>query len=292
MGERVRVWVAGGLLACSMAAGARADPAAPGETASSSAGPSRRVQGLVAELDRVGGVLRLLVDGEVLVVRAQPEQLAMLAIAESVDVSLRDYGGAWWLQSRSAGPESLGYASRAAARSVRGEILAMDVAAGVVIVDQLALNAHPRLLAPLAIGESVALTYRDLDNRGWVQGIGAPAPASADPRAVVLNPSIEGQPRARPMQLVGPGAGSSQAVSGATRGGATNGAPTGGRATGAGAGTAAGSTTGGAGAATGTTATPPVTTPGPATGGAGGAMTPGAGTGGAGTGGAPEPEAE
>lgn len=166
--------------------------------------PKRRtIRGVVGGIERLDGVLRVAAGAETLTIRATPVQLADFSIGQGVELRVGEYDGILWLRPGGGGPETIGVSILAAPRRLRGEVQALDVSAGVLVVGGLPLNAHPGLLGRVTAGERVTLTYRDLGNRGWIDDIGPGEEVRTASKAAVLNPLLEEQPREVPLQLGG-----------------------------------------------------------------------------------------
>jgi hypothetical protein len=125
------------------------------------------VQGTVREVDLARGSVTIESEGQQADLQAHPSDLAQLREGEEIQLSFTTYpDGSRWLEQQVDAGELLQRSQSVG--QIAGEVDAVDEDAGIVAVAGETFRAHPHQLEQLHRGESVSLSYAEIEGTPWV----------------------------------------------------------------------------------------------------------------------------
>ncbi|MBX3469371.1 MAG: hypothetical protein KF878_21060 [Planctomycetes bacterium] len=138
-----------------------ADPAEIGRDG----GQRGTVQGVVGGVDYGRGLAQIIGEQGIFVLHASPDQLADLTPADQVSLDFADHAGHLWITDYDV------EGARAVFRTtdrVTGQVTNVDHQSGIIIVRGQPLRAHPEVLQQVTPGQTVEVSYGQLQNVPWV----------------------------------------------------------------------------------------------------------------------------
>jgi len=125
------------------------------------------VEGTARSIDLARGTVTIESGGQEVTLQAHPSDLARIDAGETVSLDFTSYpDGSQWLEPTADASDVLEQSDSVG--QLQGQIEAIDEDAGIVAVGGQTLRAHPDQLEALEPGESVSVSYAEVEDTPWV----------------------------------------------------------------------------------------------------------------------------
>lgn len=132
------------------------------------------VRGTVQNVSPDQGTVALQSGGQTITLHARPDELASLSQGQSVTLPYESYGGEPWIvpgnEQQQQQQQGMG-AAPSSQMHLTGTVQAVDRMAGVIAVGDMKLRVHPQQVQDVSPGQTVSVTYQNVQNVPWVEQI-------------------------------------------------------------------------------------------------------------------------
>jgi hypothetical protein len=132
-------------------------------------GQQGTIHGTVESVSPSDGRIAIQSGNNVVSLEAKPDTIASLSPGDDVSLSYKSFEGKPWVISRGTGQAI--QPSAGTTQQLTGTVQSLDKSSGTIAVQDLKLRVHPQDVENITPGETVTVSYANVQNVPWVQEI-------------------------------------------------------------------------------------------------------------------------